>query len=80
MKCTVKKHIRRGGKKSTKNCKSMTVLGTNAASLMSKKESLLCNVKVFNTGAILLQETKARRKNKITYLPIHHTQCTHLSN
>ena len=32
MKCTVKKHIRRGGKKSTKNCKSKTILGTYAAS------------------------------------------------
>jgi hypothetical protein len=61
----VKKPIRRGGKKSTKNSKSMTIIGTNAAGLLNKKESLLRNVKVFNPGVILIQETKAKRKNKI---------------
>ena len=43
----------------------MTIIGTNAAGLLNKKESFLRLIKKFEPAVIFIQETKARRKNKI---------------
>ena len=66
----VHKHkIRRGGKhnnvknKSEKN--SMIIVGTNSAGLMNKKESFFRTIKTLCPSVYFVQETKARRKNKI---------------
>ena len=43
----------------------MFILGANAAGLFNKKESLLRNISLFKPGVVFVQETKARRKNKL---------------
>ena len=43
----------------------MVIIGANAAGLSNKTDSLLRLISVFNPGVLFIQETKARRKNKI---------------
>ena len=43
----------------------MVFIGANAAGLNNKIDSLLRIISVFNPGVIFIQETKARRKNKV---------------
>ena len=43
----------------------MVFIGANAAGLSNKTDSLLRLISVFNPGVLFIQETKARRKNKI---------------
>ena len=43
----------------------MVVIGTNAAGLLNKKESLHRTIELLSPSVIMVQETKARRKNKI---------------
>ena len=67
-----KKAIKRGGR--SKNSKArnqnekarkMFILGANAAGLFNKLESFYRNVSTFNPGVFFIQESKAKRKNKI---------------
>ena len=61
----IKYKIRRGGKNlNKKHKKSFTIIGSNAAGLLSKKESLIHNINLFNPAAVLLQETKQGEKIK----------------
>ena len=43
----------------------MVVIGTNTAGLLNKKESLHRAIEILSPSVIMVQETKARRKNKI---------------
>ena len=43
----------------------MYILGANSAGLFNKLESFERNVSLFTPGVIFVQETKAKRKNKI---------------
>ena len=43
----------------------MYFMGCNAAGLLNKLESLKRNIKMFNPGAIFIQESKTNRKNKV---------------
>ena len=43
----------------------MIFLGSNAAGILNKKESLLRNIQHFMPGAFFIQESKTKRKNKI---------------
>ena len=43
----------------------MYFMGCNAAGLLNKLESLKRNIKMFNPGAIFIQESKTKRKNKV---------------
>ena len=43
----------------------MFILGANSAGLFNKKESLLRIISLFNPGVVFIQESKARRKNKL---------------
>ena len=53
----------------------MIYVGTNAAGLLNKKESFLRIIEKFEPAVFFIQETKARRKNKIKlkdYLTFEH--------
>ena len=67
-----KKTVKRGKRKSKKNQNTsnskLTIIGANAAGLYNKIESLKRITSFFNPGAIMLQETKARRKGKLKLL------------
>ena len=41
------------------------MIGVNAAGLFNKTESLMRIVSLFKPGVVFVQETKARRKNKL---------------
>ena len=43
----------------------MTILGTNSAGLLNKKESFLRTIETFQPAVFFVQETKAKRKNEI---------------
>ena len=43
----------------------MTIIGTNAAGLLNKKESLKRLINKFEPAVLIIQETKTRRKNKV---------------
>jgi hypothetical protein len=45
----------------------MFFLGTNAAGILNKTETLYRNINLFNPAAFFLQETKTRYKNKLKY-------------
>ena len=68
--------VKRGGrrislKKKKKNLNNvrkennMYILGANSAGLFNKLESLRRNVSLFSPGVIFIQESKARKKNKL---------------
>ena len=43
----------------------MTVMGTNAAGVLKKRESLISNIIKFNPAVIFVQETKVSRKGQV---------------
>ena len=43
----------------------MFILGANAAGLFNKLESLYRNISTFNPMVVFIQESKAKRKNKL---------------
>ena len=45
--------------------KLLTIFGSNVNGILGKKESLISNIKKFQPGAFLLQETKVKRKGQI---------------
>ena len=55
----------RRGRKRNKTEKKMIFIGSNSAGLLNKVDSLKRNIKNFLPGAIFIQESKAKRKNKI---------------
>ena len=55
----------------------MVIIGTNAAELMNKKESFFRTIKTLSPSVFFVQETKARRKNKIKlndYITFEHVR------
>ena len=76
-----KNKIRRGGKhfkvKNIKDKSKMTIIGTNAAGLLNKKESFLRLINQFQPAVFMIQESKVRRKNKIkipNYVTFEHVR------
>ena len=70
---TILKTTKRGGvrskknrmKKATKNV-NFSIMGTNAAGLKAKKDSLVENVKLFNYPSVItIQESKLRKSGTI---------------
>ena len=47
------------------NENTMTFLGSNAAGILNKVNSLKRNIEHFKPGAIFIQESKTKRKNKV---------------
>ena len=63
---STKKKTRRSLKKRHKYInESFTILGTNAAGLRNKNESLLEIITNLEPGIVMIQETKLRTKNQI---------------
>ena len=67
-----RKSIKRGKRKSLKQNndkkdieQKLFMIGVNAAGLFNKTESLMRIVSLFKPGVVFVQETKARRKNKL---------------
>ena len=52
-------------KKCASDNKILTIFGTNSNGILGKKDSLLANIKKFQPGAFLLQETKVSRKGQL---------------
>ena len=65
---SVVKRRKRNSKQSNKyqnKEKSMFILGANAAGLFNKLESFHRNISLFKPGVFFVQESKAKRKNKL---------------
>ena len=43
----------------------MSILGTNAAGILNKKDSFYRNVSTFNPGVFFIQESKVPRKGRV---------------
>ena len=66
-----KYRVRRGRRKSkikSSNVnQTMNLVGNNAAGILNKLKSLEMNLKTFKPAVYFVQETKCRRKNKVSH-------------
>jgi hypothetical protein len=63
----VKRGRRKSKLKSNKINETMNIVGNNAAGLLNKLKSLEMNLKTFQPAVYFVQETKCRRKNKVSH-------------